>query len=183
MASPFETPLPGRSIAPLPQRPRSSSGQPEISPNGSSLSGLSPEPSTARSSSRRHSYNGPNVNADPDHLSPPVDEQHIFQFGHTVGEGQFETFTFRVLHNVTPVPSPQIQPTKFLSFASLTLDEPGMQNPPAAQSQSSRKGGLEDGRDDMSSSKIVLKPFDFYQILQEALMLQLSHNRSQPSRS
>ena len=170
MASPFDIQHPRRRIAPLSQRPRSSGGQPEISPNGSFLSGLSPETSTATPSSRRHSYNGLNVNADSRHLSPPTNEEKIFQFGQTVDNGQSEAFTFRVLHNVTPVPSPQIRPTELLSFASLTIDESKIKGAPAPRSQSSHQGDLEEGKDDMSSLKVALKQL-FFQILQEALML------------
>jgi len=142
MSSPLNTPSPPhRRIARLPVRPRNSSGQPGTSQNLVNPHSLSPEisigtgqcSSISCASHRRHSYHHPDATADACHLSPPAAHtpEAIFQFGHTRGNSQpgeqHETFTFRLLHNATPRPSPQ--PEK------MGVSPP--QNPPAALSASS----------------------------------------------
>ena len=117
MSSPLGTPsLPHRRIAPLPVRPKSSSGQcggsqSLINPHG--LSHASSIGTGQSSSNRRHSYNHTYAATGARHLSPPAADPPgaSFKFGQTDSNSQsieqLETFTFRLLHNVTPRPSPQ----------------------------------------------------------------------------
>ena len=117
MSSSLGTPsLPHRRIAPLSVRPNSSSGQPGGSQNFTYPHGLSPGSSIGTgqgSSDRRHSYHHPDAATGAGHLSPPAADppRAIFKFGQTGSNSQpveqHETFTFRLLHNITPRPSPQ----------------------------------------------------------------------------
>ena len=117
MSSPLGTPsLSHRRIAPLPVRPKSSIGQPKGSQNFIHPDGLSPGSSIGTgqcSSNRRHSYHHPDAATGARHLSPPAADPPgaIFKFGQTGSNSQpdeqHETFTFRLLHNITPRPSPQ----------------------------------------------------------------------------
>jgi len=121
MPSPSDTPLPRRRIAPLPRRPRSVSGQHARSSSASYSSGLSPESSIGTAPPRQHSLHRPSASADARHLSPAAEAPGLaFQFGQTNRNlqpiEQHETFTFRVLHNVTPRPSPE--PEETASFRS-----------------------------------------------------------------
>jgi hypothetical protein len=128
MSSPLGTPSSShRRIAPLPVRPKSSSGQHGGSQNLTSPHGLSPASSigTGQSSSnRRHSYHHTYAATGARHLSPPAADPPgaIFEFGQTGSNSQpveqLETFTFRLLHNVTPRPSPQPEETRLSALQS-----------------------------------------------------------------
>jgi hypothetical protein len=118
----FATPnqMSQRRFAPLPVRPRSSSGQPGRSskpPNPHSLSPQSPnEPSN-----RRHSYHHQDATADIHHMSPPIVSSprapiRSSQLGSkSQPDEQSTAFTFRALHNVTPRPSPEPEDVRLAS--------------------------------------------------------------------
>jgi hypothetical protein len=105
-----------RKIAPLPLRSRSS-GNPGRSPNVLNHHGTPPQNSSSETnqslstasgnSNRRRSYQSPDNTTDARHLSPPAPDVPgiVSQFGQPVSSS--ETFTYRLLHNVTPRPSPE----------------------------------------------------------------------------
>ena len=109
-----------RRIAPLPARPRSSSGQPGKSSRSTNPHSLSPQ-SSMEPSNRRHSYHHPNATAGVRHLSPPIasSPRAPFQFGQmgskSQPEEQYTAFTFRALYNVTPRPSPEPEEVRLAS--------------------------------------------------------------------
>lgn len=121
MSSSLSAPLSHRRIAPLPVRPRSSSGQSGRSQNMIDPHSLSSKSSieTGQCSSiscashRRHSYHHPDATADARHFPSPAagPTKEILQFGQTGSNSQpgeqHGTSTYRVLHNVTPRPSPR----------------------------------------------------------------------------
>ncbi len=87
-------------------------------------------------SNRRRSYHYPDNTADGRHLSPPAPgvPRMVFQFGQTASKSlpseRQETFTFRLLHNTTPRPSPEPEvaplpssqdPSTGLSYSSLPV--------------------------------------------------------------
>jgi hypothetical protein len=142
MSSPQE-----RKIAPLPLRSRSRSGgnpgssQNVLSPNGTPSRNSSSDThhslsAASATSNRRRSYPHPDNIADGRHLSPPAPgvPRMAFQFGQTGSNSQpserQETFTFRLLHNTTPRPSPEPEqaplsssqdPPTGLSYSSLPV--------------------------------------------------------------
>src|ERR1700722_15585655 len=101
MSSPLSTSSGHRIIAPVPLRPRSSSGQPRKSQNIlNPQHSPSPEPtigtgqtssSDSCASTRRHSYRQPDVTADPRHFSPLAADPSapIFRFGQTGNNSQY----------------------------------------------------------------------------------------------
>jgi hypothetical protein len=115
-------PSQGRKIAPLPRRSRGSSNpgssQNVLSTNGTPSQNSSSETTQSLSAAsgisiRRHSYQTPDTTDDAHHLSPPApDVSRIgFQFGqsgtNSLSTERQETYTFRLLHNITPRPSPE----------------------------------------------------------------------------
>jgi hypothetical protein len=101
-----------RRIAPLPVRPRSSSGQPGKSSKSPNPHSLSPQ-SSKEPSNHRHSYHYQDATAVVHHLFPPIvsSPRAPFRFSELGSKSQPDeqstAFTFRALHNVTPRPSPE----------------------------------------------------------------------------
>lgn len=111
-----------RKIAPLPLRARSrSSGTPGSSQNVLSTHGA-PSPSSSSETNQflstasgishlRGSYQSPDATLNARHLSPPAPDvpRIAFQFGQQGSNSlpieRQETYTFRLLHNITPRPS------------------------------------------------------------------------------
>jgi len=115
----------GRKIAPLPRRSRGSSNlgtSQNILSTDSTPSGNS-EPETSQSLSttsgisiRRHNYQTPDETEHARHRSPPTP---AFQFGQSGSNSlpteRQETYTLRLLHNVTPRPSTEPEEKRLLS--------------------------------------------------------------------
>lgn len=112
----------GRRIAPLPRRSRGSSNpgnsQNTLSTNGtpsqSSSSDVNQSLSTVSDISiRPPSYQTPDTTENARHLSPPAPDvsRTAFQFGQSGSNsqptGRQEMYTYRLLHNITPRPSPE----------------------------------------------------------------------------
>ena len=105
-----------RRIASLPVRPKTSSGHPESSPRSSGHRTLTPEPALRSTQSLQGPSNDRDLSyqfddsTDHSHLSPPRASPHppSFHFGRSDIESQPDEqnifFTFRSLHNVTPIP-------------------------------------------------------------------------------
>ncbi|KAE9366257.1 hypothetical protein N431DRAFT_419424 [Stipitochalara longipes BDJ] len=116
-------PSQGRKIAPLPRRSRGSSNpgssQNVLSTtNGTSSEDLVSETNQTLSTTvgisiRRHSYQTPDTTEHARHLSPPAPDasQIASQSGEprskSLSSERQETYTLRVLHNITPRPSPE----------------------------------------------------------------------------
>jgi hypothetical protein len=117
-----------RRIAPLPSRPKSrSSDQPRKSLSPRNVSGASLEAPIDAAPARRHSYHYPAASPDARHLSPSQTGQAsqprpTFQFRGIPPTEQSESFTFRVLHNVTPRPSPQPEEKSYPSLETLPIE-------------------------------------------------------------
>lgn len=114
------TPIPSQKIAPLPVRARSSSRQTGTSQDVGHANDLSQQSSSiSPASHRRHSYHHLDGSPNDHHLSPPLplSSERAFRSDQTVVRSQAEehhgTFTFRLLHNVTPRPSPEPEETPF----------------------------------------------------------------------
>ena len=114
------TPIPSRKIAPLPVRARSSSRQTGTSQDVGHANDLSQQSSSISPASHcRHSYHHLDGSPNDHHLSPPLplSSERAFRSDQTVVRSQAEehlgTFTFRLLHNVTPRPSSEPEETPF----------------------------------------------------------------------
>lgn len=109
-----------RRIAPLPVRPRSSSGLPGRSTKSLNPHSLSPQ-SSKEPSNRRNSYHHQDATADVHHLFPPIVSSprapfRLSQIGsRSQPDEQSAAFTFRALHNVTPRPSPEPEDVRLAS--------------------------------------------------------------------
>jgi hypothetical protein len=114
-------PSQGRKIAPLPRRSRGSSNpassQNVLSTDGTPSQNSSSETNQSLSTAsglsiRRRSYQTPDTTENACHLSPPAPDvsRIAFQFNQSGSNSlpteRKETYTFRLLHNITPRPSP-----------------------------------------------------------------------------
>jgi hypothetical protein len=121
-SGPSNVPSQGRKIAPLPRRSRGSSNpgssQNVLSTNGTPSQNSSSETNQSRSTTsglsiRRRSYQTPDTTENGRHLSPPAPDgsRIAFQFdrsgSNSLPTERQETYTFRLLHNITPRPSPE----------------------------------------------------------------------------
>lgn len=137
MSSPLlpapDTPPQGRKIAPLPRRFRHTtspqSAQDVLRTNGTpsqhSSSDINQSPSVGPS--RRHSSQSSDNTETSRHLSPPAIgvSSAAFQFGQIgnsppLAERQ-DAFTFRLLHNITPRPSPEPEAPRFTSSQASSI--------------------------------------------------------------
>jgi hypothetical protein len=123
-------PSQGRKIAPLPRRARGSSNpgslQNVLSTHGTPSQNSSSETNqslstTSALSIRRRSYQTPDTAENASHLSPPAPDgsRIAFQFdqpgSNSLPTERQETYTLRVLHNITPRPSPEPEETRLSS--------------------------------------------------------------------
>lgn len=136
--SPTTPPFQGRKIAPLPLRARSRSNdsprrsQSILGADGTVSPSSSPgvNQSVSPASSISHlpsSYQSPDTTFSGRHLSPPAPDapRIAFQFGQQGNSSlpldRQETYTLRLLHNVTPKPSPEPEEILLPAFQ----DSPG----------------------------------------------------------